>query len=199
MAKGNLTELDAVNRALVAVNQTPLSSLGQGTHALGAVAEIILDEVVQEVQAEGWWFNTEYSVTYTPNSSNEIELGDDVLAADGSSATSNYIKRGNRLYDLDNHTKTFTSDVELDVIKHLDWADLPLLCKAYMAARVASRIMESYDRDTGAVRNAQGREELARQKMLQEDTKQADANMLTDDPTVVTSLSGSRGVLEGRA
>lgn len=192
-----MSELDAVNRALIAVGQVPVSSLGSGTHALAEAAEIILKEAKREVQAEGWWFNTEIEKTYTPNASDEIELGDDVLAADGHAKSDNYIKRGSRLYNLADHTFTFTSEQDLDVVLCLEWDDMPLHARAYISTIIATRLAEQYDRDPAIIRTTQAREKTAREAMLQEDTRQADANVFADNAWAAAATDyGGRGAIE---
>ena len=71
------TELEAVNRVLQMMGEAPVNSLS-GQFGLAKQAQDTLTNVSRQVQAEGWSFNTDYEVTLTRNSSNEIVVGSNV-------------------------------------------------------------------------------------------------------------------------
>ena len=75
------TELDAVNQILSAVGQAPVTTLDLQNPEVYTVLQTLRD-VSREVQSEGWYFNTEHDVIFTPNSSDEIPVPDDVLQID---------------------------------------------------------------------------------------------------------------------
>ena len=62
-------ELHAVNQILASVGQAPVTTLDQ-TNPDVAIAYDTLTSVSREVQAEGWTFNTENWVKFTPDSDN---------------------------------------------------------------------------------------------------------------------------------
>jgi len=199
MSLRDFTELDAVNLALSAVGQTPVTSLGSGANALAAQAENILDEANREVQAEGWWFNTEKDVEFDATKDNEILLGDDIFFVDSKLSTENYVKRGGRLYDLTNHTFTFDSGttVSLDIIRSLDWLDMPILARQFIARKAARILVERYLNDATIIQSTARDELLAKQKMTTENARQSDRNFLRDNPIRWASLNrGGRGAIE---
>jgi hypothetical protein len=196
-----MTELQAVNRILRAINQSPVAATGSGVNVLVDAAEDTLDEVKQEVQGEGWWYNTEHDVE-VDEAAGVITLTGltyPVLAADATDQSKNYVKRGSTLYDLDEHTNAFDTGttVKLSIIWDMDWGDMPELVSQYIAARAASRVAETFDRDRVLLKSLQGREEQLRRAMLSEDERQADANFLQDERnTAAGTMYGGRGPIE---
>ena len=193
------TELDAVNEMLTAVSQVPVQTLGSGSNAVATMAESILDESNREIQGEGWWFNFEEEVTYTVNANNEVELGDDVLHADGHGVDTNYVKRGNRLYDLENHRFTFSgeTEIDLDVIRFLDWLDMPLAIRQFIAAKARRKLVQRWLKDTTATRIAQQEEDEMRVRAQNENARQADYNFLRDNDERFRMINrGGRGPIE---
>lgn len=209
MPSVEMTQLDAVNLALSLIGQTPVSTLGSGENALTTMAENILAEVDRESQAQGWWFNSETAVVYTPNASDEIELGTDIFHVDsslgGSSRTGrtigrandDFVKRGRKLYNLKDQTFTFTSDVDLDIIKYLEWNDLPTLFRNYVAKKTGRLLVTRYLADPLLISEAEKEEFMAWNKMVFENSRQSDRNFLTDNPIRHASLNyGGRGAIE---
>ena len=66
------TELDAVNQILSAVGQAPVTTLDLQNPEVYYPTDST--RCKQGVQSGSWYFNTENSVEFTPNSSNEIPL-----------------------------------------------------------------------------------------------------------------------------
>lgn len=193
-----MTELQALNRVLVAINQAPVTATGSGVNVLVNAAEDILAESKKEIQAEGWWYNTECDVSIS-ESGGAITLPTTALSADATDPSKNYVKRGTTLYDLDNHTATWATgvSVKLTIVYDLAWTDMPDLVASYVAAKAASRLAETYDRDPALVRSLRSREAELRIRMLSEDEKQSDANLLVDDPNLAAaSQYGGRGPIE---
>ena len=78
MVLARTSKLQAVNKALQMMGESPLNSL-QGLLGLGNLAEETLDSVSRKVQVEGWSFNTDYQMTLTRDSTtNEISVGTNV-------------------------------------------------------------------------------------------------------------------------
>ena len=76
------TELSAVNSILGAIGQSPVTSLVFDNPEISLIYNLLRDANV-DVQTEGWHFNTEKHVTYTPDSvTGKIVVGNDVLKMD---------------------------------------------------------------------------------------------------------------------
>lgn len=134
------TKLEAVNTMLSAIGEAPVTALNLGL-VEADIAETILESVSKEVQSQGYSFNRQLSVPYSPNSANNIILPADILRADSTQKTGNpdLVQRGLRMFDRVNNTYTITSTVFLDTVTQLDFLDLPEVVKRYITIR-AGRI-----------------------------------------------------------
>ena len=139
------TELSAVNSILGAIGQAPVTSLVYDNPEISFIYNLLRDANV-DTQAEGWHFNTELHVKYTPDSvTGKITIANDVLQLDVSNGWSrrNYdvVRRGGYLYDKIDHTDDFSSidSIDLDVVKLQNYEDLPIIFRRYITYR-ASRM-----------------------------------------------------------
>jgi len=191
------TRLEAVNIMLSAIAQTPVPSLGSGVNALADMAETILDEAERDVLSQSWYFNTEYKVSFPIDSDSFIQLGDNIFHADSEDPTVHYTKRGQRLYNLTDHTYEFTGAVELTVVYGLGWEEMPETARSYVTAKAGRMIAERYDRDTSIIRSESRNEAEALLRLTKEDAEMADANPLVDDPAMFRANNfGGRSAIE---
>ena len=136
------SKLEAVNSMLGHIGESPVNSISD-TNALpisAATAISVLDEVSRAVQAEGWHFNTELKVTLSPAGDGTIALDEDVLEVDTTS-TPDIAQRGLALFDRSSNTSVFTSDLEVNLTRLLDWTSLPEAARRYITLR-ASRVFQ---------------------------------------------------------
>ena len=75
------TELSAVNSILGAIGQAPLTTLNFDNPEVSFIYNLLRDANV-DTQAEGWHFNTEKHVRFSPNSNGNILIGNDILSMD---------------------------------------------------------------------------------------------------------------------
>ena len=138
-------ELPAVNEILASVGQAPVTTLDQ-TNPDVAIAYDTLLNTSREVQAEGWIFNTEKYVKFTPDSNNEIVIPNNILQIDLHDEVDNEyeaVRRDGKLYEKFNHTyewlpTKWTEGVRCDVVYFYDWVDLPRPFQDYIVARAAA-------------------------------------------------------------
>ena len=145
------TELSAVNSILGAIGQSPITQLKNTTTGslISTNPEIsfiynILTEVNKDVQNEGWHFNTENHKKVTLTADGNITLPTNTLRYDFHDGLSNkdydVVTRNGKLYDLINHTDTFTKgDYYIDVVTLYGFADLPNPFQRYITYRSAAR------------------------------------------------------------
>ena len=145
------TELSAVNSILGSIGQSPVTSLAsvnsndQLEFVNPEIAYIfnLLREVNVDVQNEGWSFNTEYHVTYSPDTNGYFVIPPNVIRFDvhdnQNIKTTDVVKRNGRLYDKYNHTDVFTADLDLDVVTLYEFSDLPSVFQRYITYRAAGR------------------------------------------------------------
>lgn len=110
-----MTQLEATNLALLAVDQEPLTDVSE----LDTVHESILfntqlDQVQKDILSEGWKFNEVASYTYTPDVNGDIILTGSELEI--VPAQSGVVEKEGKLYDTLNQTFTFESDQSAQVI-----------------------------------------------------------------------------------
>ena len=136
------TELSAVNSILGSIGQSPVTSLDFTNPEISFIHNL-LREVNIDVQNEGWSFNTEYNVTYSPDTNGHFVIPPNVIRFDvhdnQNIKTTDVVKRNGRLYDKYNHTDVFTSDLDLDVVTLYEFSDLPSAFQRYITYRAAGR------------------------------------------------------------
>ena len=178
------TELSAVNSILGAIGQSPVTSIVKDNPEIGFIYNLLRDANV-DLQAEGWHFNTDFNVSYKPDSTTgKIAIGNDVLQLDVTDgwATSKYdvVKRNGNLYDKRRTSDDWstTSSILLDRVMLLPFEDLPTVFKRFIIAR-ASRVAA-----TQLVANPQltallaQQEQLARAACTEYECTQGNHNML---------------------
>ena len=140
-------ELPAVNEILASVGQAPVTTLDQ-TNPDVAIAYDTLLNVSREVQSEGWIFNTEKYVNFTPDANDEIVIPNNILQLDLHEEVDNEyeaVRRNGKLYEKINHTYTWDSTkwsdgVRCNVVYFYDWVDLPRPFQDYIVARAATLV-----------------------------------------------------------
>ncbi len=141
------TELSAVNSILGAIGQSPVTSISAGSSnpEVSFIYNLLRDSNV-DVQSEGWHFNTEKHVPYTPDATTgQIVIGSDILQIDVTKQWTHrqydVVRRNGYLYDKLDHTDDWGdhTTVELDVTKLFSFEDLPSVFQRYIIARASTR------------------------------------------------------------
>ena len=178
---GKTTKLEAVNTMLGFIGEAPINSLDDNTGVGDApVAEKVLDEINREVQSQGWHFNTEFDVEFTPNSDKEIIFSDNIIRADLDRSrypNTDVTLRGSKLYNRSKNTFEFDDEVKGELVRILEWEEIPEIARRYITLR-AARIHQ--DRQVGADSLTQVgvREELFALSALREyDSETADTTI----------------------
>ena len=177
-----LTKLTAVNIIISNIGQAPVTQI-DNDNPMVIMAANVLDEVTNSLQSEGWTFNSEKGYPFTPDSTGNIIIPDNVLQLDSEYRSPvDLVKRQGKLYDKRNHTFTFTDQIELDVVWLVDFDDMPDAFKNYAAMRAANLFAGRSVGSAEAVRFGEREEAQARAAMLEYETQQGDYNVLgTED------------------
>ena len=171
------TKIDAVNRILSNIGQSPVTVLDSG-NPLVEMAELVLEEISSAVQSEGWIFNTEYDYPFSPDENNNIIIPFDVLALDSKPTSDNFnVLRKGKLYNKYKHTYEFTGVQNLDVVWLFDFTDLPEAFREYITIRAANVFAGRSVGSAEAVSFGQREEVIARATALEYDTQQGDYNI----------------------
>ena len=134
----------AINIMLTSIGEQPIQNVDDKAGLSDAsIAETILLNTSRAVQSRGWIFNTDLDWTLTPNQMGEITIDDTILRVDTTTrlrdADTDIVERGRKLYDRKKNTSTFplTSKVKVDLVKYLNFHDLPEPAKRYITIRSA--------------------------------------------------------------
>lgn len=185
-----MQKLTVVNRMLATLGQSPLNSLQSNNRWLGACLTT-LDQSDRDIQAKGWWFNSE-PLTLTPSAvdSNIYLPGDTIsVLAD---IPGECAQRGNRLYNLEAGNYAFTKDVKVTLMRLVPFESLPELVAAYIAADAVYWFQSNYDGDVQKSSQLAQRLSLAKAEAKTEDITQRRVNRLDSNPGVQLVRSFSR-------
>ena len=194
MTLNTTPKLDAVNSMLFPIGESPVNTLEGGNVVDAVTAEQVLDRVSREVQSEGWAFNHEkcFPLLRQAFSPYVIYVPDTALSCDPSDKSSQIIVRGDRLYDLENHTYNFPDDttkVECDIVWHLPFEDLPETAKRFITIR-AARIFQAGAVGSDTLNSFSDRDEFeAKSRFRKANSRVRDKNLLTANLSVARILA----------
>ena len=177
------TELSAVNAILGAIGQSPVTSIVKDNPEVGVIYNLLRDSNI-DVQAEGWHFNTEKHVTYTPDATTgKIVIGNDILKMDVTEGwrkrVYDVVKRGGYLYDKYDLTDDWSdhTEINLDVIRAYSFEDLPAVFKRYIIARASRRAATQLVANQELVKLLATQESFARASCIEYECNQANTTM----------------------
>ena len=177
------TELSAVNSILGAIGQAPVTSLVFDNPEISFIFNLLRDANV-DTQAEGWHFNTERHVKYTPDSvTGKIAIANDVLQLDVSEGwsrrTYDVVKRSGYLYDKIDHTDDFSTidSIDLDVVKMYNYEDLPTVFKRYITYRASRQAATQLVANPNLAKLITQQESLARAAIMEYECNQGNHSM----------------------
>ena len=174
------TELSAVNNILGAIGQSPLTTLNFDNPEVSFIYNLLRDANV-DTQAEGWHFNTEKHIKYSPDANGKIAIGDDILSIDlndnEARRTYNLVRRNGFLYDKQDHTDVFTSDIDLDVVRLYLFEDLPIVFRRFITYRASAAAATQLVANPNLVRLLTNQAGLARAALQEYECNQGDHSM----------------------
>ena len=182
------TELSAVNSILGAIGQSAITSIeaGSANPEVAFVYNLLRDANV-DVQNEGWHFNTENHVAYTPDDvTGKIAIGSDILKLDTSDGWTkreyNVVKRNGYLYDKFAHTDDWSdlpaTGIDLDVVKLYQFTDLPSVFRRYIIYRASRMAATQLVTNPQLVQLLGQQEALARASCLEYECNQGNHSMM---------------------
>jgi hypothetical protein len=184
------TELDIINDCLATMGEVPLNTVAEPHEMKGAILRT-LDKQLEDIQATGWWFNTD-ATTLAPDPSGMMYLPGDCLkwqsgVRSKDSLTRTYAKpwlveRGSRLYDTRNNTYLMTEEVTGEVVRCVPLEDLPAVVNRLVAAATVLKFQSNYDGDNNRRAELTTEYRLAKAEAHAENTRQAGVNLLNSNP-----------------
>ena len=201
MAVAATTELECVNIMLAAIGEAPINSLIGLLPVDAVTAQSTLTEVNKSVQSEGWSFNTEIDKVLTRDSSNNINLSNDIISADPNihhHPDVDAIQRGLKLYDRQNHTFEFEADLKSTVVFLRDFDEIPEPARRYITIKAARTFVDRLVGDQGLRAFNKEDETRARAILMETDLENGDHNLLRGDPSLTSvfdTYSPSRALI----
>lgn len=186
-----LDKLEAVNRSLQAIGEARVNSLQSGLPD-AAEAEVVLDEVKDEVLQVGWYENTREEVKVQPDAqTGEIVVPQTWYHVETTSSSSSVGKvitkvdpnDGQRkLFEVNDQTYQFEQDVTLKVIMSMEFEDMTFSLRNYVSAR-AARVFQERTLGSVSLDSFTARAEAnAWAKLLDAEAEVAENNALYDSP-----------------
>lgn len=176
------TKLEAINRMFTNIGQAPVVSL-DATNPEISLAATLLESVSQEVQGEGWHFNSEINYPFIADNDGIITIPPNVLqlSDNKTSTVQNYqtVARDGKLYDKLRHTFEFQAGevVPCDVVWKFDFADLPQVFKDYIVHRATRLFAGSVVGSEALVKYTTVDEQALRASCIAYDTTTSEANV----------------------
>ena len=174
------TELSAVNNILGAIGQSPITTINFANPEISFVYNLLRDANV-DTQAEGWHFNREEHVTFSPDANKNIIIGNDILSMDFhdnyAKRTNNLVRRNGKLYNKQTHSDEFDGDLSLDVVRLYPFEDLPVVFRRYITYRASRVAATQLVANPQLVRLLAVQEEQARGALNEYECNQADYSM----------------------
>ena len=179
----NETELSAVNSILGAIGQSPVNELVFTNPEVSFIYNLLRDANV-DVQNEGWHFNTEKHVTFTPDASTKkIDIGTNILkidVADGWTRREyDVVQRGGYLYDKYDHTDDWSdvTSIDLDVVRLYAFEEIPSIFQRYITYRTSRMAAAQLVANPQLVSLLAQQEALARAACIEYECNQSNSSM----------------------
>lgn len=174
--------LEAINDMLAAVGEAPVNTLEDSQNVDVENAIRVLEKINRQVQSKGWSFNHADEAKLNRDvTTNKIKWQDDILYIVGTDGTK-YVQRGEYVYDFDNQTDTFTSDIEVELIRLIDFDYMPSVARDYIVAK-AARIFQSQTLDDDSIgQNLLAQEQEAWAALQEYEMELGDYSMFSIQP-----------------
>lgn len=180
-----MKELEAVNILLSVIGEAPVDSLSDITVneiTDSALARKTLHEVARDVQAEGWSWNTDNGVEYAPDAQDHINIPESALKVVFSTSRygmDQYVVRGTRVYDRNQHTYLISQKVTAnEVVSNLPWEELPHAAQQYIVIRAARIYSDRYLNSNAIYVYTAQDEQYARSMMIRAEERGGGDNLL---------------------
>ena len=193
------TELSAVNAILGAIGQSPVTTLGNLTKSTDSdgnnetvvsydnpeVAFVynLLRDANIDTQNEGWHFNIEKGVSFTPDGNGQIAIANNVLKLDVTDGWThrNYdvVKRNGYLYDKYDHTDDWSdvTSISLDVVYLIAFENLPSVFQRYIIYRASRQAATQLVANPQLVKLLGQQEAMARSACMEYECNQGNPTM----------------------
>lgn len=185
-----MTELEAVNRMLFTIGETPINTIENSGLVDAVTARQVLAQASRDTQLVGWEWNSEEDYPLVPSfPEGEIILPPNTLKVDtsGVSADLNLVQRGTRLYDRKNHTYAINQTVYVDIVLLLPFEELPEAARSYISIKAARQFQAGFIGSDTLFKFTQYDEQTAWKNLIDAESEGQDLNIL-DNSSVAKGL-----------
>lgn len=136
------TTLQAVNTMIMSLGEAQVDTIDPPPHQDAADALSYLNNVDLELQARGWFWNTEERLTLERDGDLHIPVPAQTLwcgPAFDETGYADIVQRGSFMYDRAGHTLVFTRDIYVDIMLRLDWDSLPQAARTFIMLTATQR------------------------------------------------------------
>jgi len=172
------TELAVVNSLLQVIGESPLNEVDRSNPDVLAALSV-WEQFSSTEQAIGYWYNTETWELPVSARDGSVYLPSNTTAVIPN--TPNYIKRGRRLYDVENHTFDFSDEesVTVQIITEWDIDELPPVMFNYILAQCRAHMVATYAMDSSLLEKLMNDATLAFHKLQVQHLKATQPSALT--------------------
>lgn len=188
-----LTALDAVNLMLKSIGQGEINSLTSSPSVDAETAKGTLVSTAREVQSRGWFFNREYDYPLQADTTGALLLPENILKFQVNACYGNFVQRGDRLYDVDNHTATFAPGFQIkgEIVWNLAFDDLPHTARQYIGRRAGREFQIGAVGSDLLYRFTKEMEDEALTELMREHLRSVQSNAVSDNALVSWTASGT--------
>lgn len=187
--------LDAVNRCMLAIGQSPLNDLDTEDSVYKDTALQQLFEHDYLIQSEGWTWNKEEDMDLLPDTDGFVFVPTGTLrvtrAAWQGDTSLKIAQRGNKLYNRDTHSFVFTgAAVKVDLILRMEWESLPQIARIYITLQAAQQMQGAIQTDATVHRITEDEVSSALAALEQAEDEVDQQNNITGNIQVLGALYG---------
>ena len=183
-----LSELDAVNFLLSGIHEQPVSTIIESKVGAALLARNTLHRYNRMVQEKGLHCNTEKDITLYPNTDNNILVPNNTLVFDATYPTDDLVLRGSKVYNLTDHTFTFTSSIQADLVFFLPYDELPAHVRTYVAVVAAQKFHMEVLNENADANYLREEALLSRRDFRRNELRAADVNLNRNNPFLRAGL-----------
>ena len=199
-----LSKLSAVNGCLAGISLAPVASVTEADLDLDAADALeVIDSITEKIQTEPWWFNTENNWKLTPDPVTGYILAPPTAASiitSGVSREDQLVIRGNKIYDLYNHTFDLRPLVQSDTestsdyimfsfLMILPFEDLPPVVRRYISDASKRIFAQNKEVDERRWKFQITDEQESLAAMRQEDVRSKKLNSITHNATTMAFIN----------
>lgn len=189
MTLPDLSELACVNRMLLMIGESPVTSIEDTSFSSATIAHDLLLQESLLLQTRGAHYNTFY-VDLEPDVSGFLYKPADALRLLPVDRSSHVALLGNRLFNTQDNTYVFTSAVTCELVMFQAWDQLPPVVRQYLQIKAARILATRVDADRVKMMFSQQEELDAKSAMMADESAHGTGSVF-DNRTSQESLSRS--------